>query len=201
MASKLVDLSSVTKTASDSGGIVRDQVRGSSLFLIGNVISLAITFFPHLVLVRFLSTEAYGSWGYALSVVAIAKTYALGFNEAMSRFVPIYHAKRDLPKVLGTVGVIFAVTLLISGLLIAAFIVAPHLIMAVLTKGREPVGLLLILMFLVPLESTDLLIINLFACFGRAREIFWGKYIIPPALRAVVIVVVVFSHSELRLLA
>lgn len=185
----------------DSAGISRDQIRGSSLFLIGNVISLAITFFPHLVLVRYLSTEEYGSWAYALSVVAVAKTYALGFNEALSRFVPIYHARRDLPKVLGTVVVVFAVTILISGLLVVGFILAPQLIMTVLTKGREPVSLLLILLFLVPLESTDLLIINLFACFGRAREIFWGRYIIPPALRAIGITVVVLSRSELRFLA
>jgi O-antigen/teichoic acid export membrane protein len=56
-------------------------------------------------------------------------------------------------------------------------------------------------MFMVPLETTDLLIMNLFACFARAREIFWGKYIIPPTLRVIVITLVVFRHSELRFLA
>jgi O-antigen/teichoic acid export membrane protein len=48
-----------------------------------------------LMLVRYLSTEAFGHWAYALSLVEIGKTYALGFNEAMSRFAPIYHAKRE----------------------------------------------------------------------------------------------------------
>jgi O-antigen/teichoic acid export membrane protein len=202
MASKLVDLSSVTDgETSDSAGIARDQIRGSSLFLIGNVLSLAITFVPHLVLVRYLSTEAYGHWAYALSLVAIGKTYALGFNEAMSRFVPIYHAKREPSKVLGSIVVVFAVTLLISGCLIATFAVASHPILALLTKRKEPAGLLLVLMFLVPLETIDLLIMNLFACFARAREIFWGRYIIPPSLRAIVIGLVVFGHSDLRLLA
>jgi O-antigen/teichoic acid export membrane protein len=203
MASKLIDLSSATdnETNAGSAGIARDQIRGSSLFLIGNVLSLAITFIPHLVLVRYLSTEAYGHWAYALSLVAIGKTYALGFNEAMSRFVPIYHTRREPSKVLGSIVVVFAVTLLISGFLIATFAVASHPILALLTKGREPVGLLLILMFLVPLETASLLIMNLFACFARAREIFWGRYIVPPILRAVVIGLVVFRHSELRLLA
>ena len=203
MASKLVDLSSVTdeKTGSDSVGIARDQIRGSSLFLVGNVLSLAITFLPHLVLVRYLTPEAFGHLAYALSLVAVGKTYALGFNEAMSRFVPIYHAKRDPSKVLGSIAVVFATTLLISGLLIVTFAVASGPILALLTKGREPAGLLLILMFLVPLETADLLIMNLFACFARAREIFWGRFIIPPALRVIVITLVVFRHSELPFLA
>jgi O-antigen/teichoic acid export membrane protein len=203
MASKLVDLSSATNenTGSDSVAIVRDQIRGSSMFLIGNVLSLAITFLPHLVLARYLTTEAFGHLAYALSLVAVGKTYALGFNEAMSRFVPIFHAKRDPSKALGSIVVVFAVSLLISGLLLLTFAVASGPILALLTKGREPAGLLLILMFMVPLETADLLIMNLFACFARAREIFWGKYIIPPTLRAIVITLAVLRHSELPFLA
>src|SRR5580704_8204611 len=203
MASKLVDLSSATdeNTGSDSGGIAREQIRGSSLFLVGNVVSLAITFLPHLVLVRYLTPEAFGHLAYALSVVAVGKTYALGFNEAMSRFVPIYHARRETSKVLGTIVVVFATTLLVSGLLIVTFAVASGPILALLTKGREPASLLLILMFMIPLESTDLLIMNLFACFARAREIFWGRFIIPPLMRAIVVTIVVLRHSGLPSLA
>ena len=203
MASKLVDLSSVpaVKPTSDSGGIARDQIRGSSLFVVGNVVSLAITFLPHLLLVRYLTPEAFGHLTYALSLVAVGRTYALGFNEAMSRFVPIYHARRETSKVLGTIVVVFTTTLLISGLLIATFAVASGPILALLTKGKEPAGLLLILMFLVPLETADLLIMNLFACFARAREIFWGRFILPPVLRVIVITLVVLRHSALPFLA
>jgi O-antigen/teichoic acid export membrane protein len=203
MASKLAEPSPVTNatTESDSAGVTRDQIRGSSLFLIGNVLSLAITFLPHLLLARYLTTEAFGHLAYALSLVAVSKTYALGFNEAMSRFVPIFHAKRDPPKVLGSIIVVFTVSLLISCLLLVTFAVASGPILTLLTKGREPAGLLLILMFMVPLETADLLIMNLFACFARAREIFWGKYIVPPTLRVIVITLVVFRHSELRSLA
>jgi O-antigen/teichoic acid export membrane protein len=203
MASKLEDLDLVTdvKTGSDSGGIARDQIRGSSLFLVGNVLSLAITFLPHLLLVRYLTPEAFGHLGYALSLVTVSKTYALGFNEAMSRFVPIYHARRENSKALGSIVVVFAITLLISGLLIVTFAVASGPILTLLTKGREPAGLLLILMFLVPLETMNLLIMNLFACFARARKIFWGRFIITPVLRAIVITLVVFRHLDLPFLA
>src|ERR1700692_4590371 len=142
MASKLVDFSSATeeKTSSDSIGVARDQIRGSSLLLVGNVLSLAITFLPHLLLVRYLTPEAFGHLAYALSLVGVGKTYALGFNEAMSRFVPIYHAKRETTKVLGSIVVVFATTLLISGLLLVSFAVASGPILALLTKGKEPAG-------------------------------------------------------------
>jgi len=186
---------------SDSAGIARDQIRGSSLFVVGNLLSTAVTFLPHLLLVRYLSTEAFGHFAYALSLVAVAKTYALGFNEALSRFVPIYHTKREPSKVLGSIVVVFTVTLLISGLFIATFAVASRPILALLTKGKEPAGLLLILMFLVPIETTELLIVNLFACFARTRAIFWWRYILPPVLRVVVVSVIVFRHLELRSLA
>jgi O-antigen/teichoic acid export membrane protein len=203
MASKLADLTfaSDRKTGSDSVGIARDQVRGSSLFMVGNVLSLAITFLPHLVLVRYLTTDAYGHLAYALSLVAVGKTYALGFNEAMSRFVPIYQAKREPSRALGSIVVVFAVTLLISGLFVVTFAVASRPILALLTKGREPAGLLFILMFLIPLETTELLIMNLFACFARTREIFWGRYIVPPGLRVIVIALLVLRHLELPFLA
>jgi O-antigen/teichoic acid export membrane protein len=203
MASKLVDLSSDTNknTGSDSAGIARDQIRGSSLLLVGNVLSLAITFLPHLALVRYLTPEAFGHLAYALSLVAVGKTYALGFNEAMSRFVPIYHARREPSKVLGSIVVVFAITFLISGLLIATFAIASGPILVLLTKGREPPGLLLILMFLIPLETTNLLVMNLFACFARAREIFWGRFIFTPVLRAIIITLVILRRSELPFLA
>jgi len=55
-------------------------------------------------------------------------------------------------------------------------------------------------MFLVPLETADLLIMNLFACFARARRSF-GEIHYPPALRVIVITLVVFRHSELPFLA
>ncbi len=203
MASKLIDLSSATneEAGNNSVGIARQQIRGSSLFLVGNITSLVITFLPHLVLVRYLSTEAFGHLAYALSLVAVSKTYALGFNEALSRFVPIYHTRQEPSKVLGSIVVVFAISLLISGLLIAAFAFGSGPILALLTKGREPAGLLMILMFLVPLETINLLILNLFACFARTKEIFWGRFILPPLLRVIVITLVVIRHTGLAYLA
>ena len=165
------------------------------------MLSLAITFVPHLVLVRYLTTEAYGHWAYALSLVAVGKTYALGFNEAMSRFVPIYHAKRESSKVLGSIVVVFSVSLLISGLLIATFAVASQTDSGSTYERKRTGWTVADRDVYGSVGNHVLLIMNLFACFARAREIFWGRYIVPPRLRAIVITLVVFRHSELQSLA
>jgi O-antigen/teichoic acid export membrane protein len=203
MASRLLGLDSETHASetSSSAGVTRDQIRGSSLLLAGNVFSLAVTFLPHLFLVRYLPTDAYGHLAYALSLVAVCKTYALGFNEAMSRFVPIYHARSEYSKALGSVVVVFATTFLISAFFIAAFSLASEPILALMTNGREPSGTLLILMFLIPLETTEVLIMNLFACFGKTTVILWGRYIVPPGLRAIAIIFTISLRRDLQFLA
>jgi O-antigen/teichoic acid export membrane protein len=203
MAPDAVELNdgSGTLAASGSTEVTRSQIRGSSLLLIGNIISLSITFLPHVLLARYLTTEAYGHLTYALSLVAACKTYSLGFNEAMSRFVPIYRAKDEPSKALGSIVVVFAVTLAISGFFIAVFGLASRPILGLLTQGREPVGLVWILIFLVPLETLEILIMNLFACFARAGMIFWGRYIISPGMQVIVISLVVLKHYGLSFLA
>lgn len=202
MASEAVDISPNTGAPADeSAGITRSQIRGSSLLLAGNVLSLLITFVPHVLLVRYLATEAYGHLSYALSIVAVCKTYALGFNEAISRFVPIYHSKREPEKVVGSIVVVVGVTLLIGGLLLGGFAIGSDPLMALLTKGKEPSGLLLVLMFLVPLESFDVLVMNVFACFARANRIFWARHVIAPGLRVIAIAWVILGHHGVYFLA
>jgi O-antigen/teichoic acid export membrane protein len=185
----------------DSVTMARNQIRGSTLLVAGNILSLGITFLPHLLLVRYLSTEGYGHLAYALSLVAVCKTYALGFNEALSRFVPIYHTKQDYSKAFGTIVVVFAVTLLISTVFVTVFWVASGPILALLTNGREPHGLLKVLVLLIPLETLEVLTMNLFACFHKTRIIFWGRFIIPPAMRAIAIVLSIGLRKDLFFVA
>lgn len=189
------------QTGSGSASLTRSQIRGSSLLLIGNIISLTITFLPHILLARYLTTEVYGHLAYGLSLVAIGKTYSLGFNEAMSRFVPIYCSKNEPSKALGSIIVVFAISLSISVLFVTVFFAASRPILQLLTHGHAPAGLLLILIMLVPFETLEILIMNLFACFGHARIIFWGRHVIAPGLRVIAIGLVVLKHYAVPVLA
>jgi O-antigen/teichoic acid export membrane protein len=179
----------------------RSHIRGSSLLVAGNVISLGMNFIPHILLVRYLTMQSFGLWGYALSVEAVCRNLSIGLNEPMSRFVAIYHEKREPEKLLGTIALTFGITLFLACSMVAAFFVAPHQIALLLTKGREPVPLLLIIIFLVPLEAMDVLLMNLFACYGRARMIFIGRHILGPGLRVIVIALVLLLNRGLYFLA
>ncbi len=196
-----ITLAPETQVNDAAKAATRSHIRGSSLLVAGNVISLGLNFVPHILLVRYLTMESYGLWSYALSVEAVCRNLSIGLNEPMSRFVAIYHEKREPKKLLGTIAIAFGVTLFLAFTIVAAFFVAPHEIARFLTNGREPVALLLIVIFLVPLEAIDVLLMNLFACFGRARMIFIGRHVVGPGLRVIVILSVVFFHRGLNFLA
>ncbi len=79
------------------------QIRGSSLLLLGRMISLGTNFLVQVLIVRYLSKEAYGVFAYSLSVVAIATTFvALGTDRAIGRFLPIYQENGRTDAMLGT---------------------------------------------------------------------------------------------------
>jgi O-antigen/teichoic acid export membrane protein len=187
--------------SASAAAATRSHIRGSSLLVAGNVISLGMNFIPHILLVRYLTMQSFGLWGYALSVEAVCRNLSIGLNEPMSRFVAIYHEKREPEKFLGTIVLTFGVTLFLACSMVAAFFIAPHQISSLLTKGREPVPLLLIIIFLVPLEAMDVLLMNLFACYGRARMIFIGKHILGPGLRVIVIALVLLLNRGVYFLA
>src|SRR5258706_12685195 len=68
------------------------QIRGSSLFLVGKLLSLGINFCAQVLMVRFLPVAHYGALAYGLSVGAFLQRFAtLGLQDAISRNVPIYY--------------------------------------------------------------------------------------------------------------
>src|SRR6266436_7505549 len=110
------------------------QIRGSSLFLVGKLLSLGINFCAQVLMVRFLSVAHYGALAYGLSVVAFLQLFVtLGLQDAISRYVPIYYENGEYEKLFGTIflaaGVIFG-----TGLLIVASIAgAPGFLSHLLT--------------------------------------------------------------------
>src|SRR5260370_9581179 len=83
--------------------MTQTQIRGSSLFLGGRLLSLGINFCAQVLMVRFLSTAHYGALAYGLSVVAFLQLFApLGLPEAISQFVPVYYEIGDCETRLGT---------------------------------------------------------------------------------------------------
>jgi O-antigen/teichoic acid export membrane protein len=178
----------------------RTQIRGSGLLVIGYLLELAINFTPHLLLVRYLSTTSYGAWAYALSLITAFQTFTLCLNDGLQRFVPIYHEQREYGKLLGSITVAFAGTLLIGSAFIAAFYLAPHTV-ARLVKEKEALRLLFLLVILVPIEAVEVMLMRLFACFSRARQIFYLQHVMAPLGRLFLVVLLIACRKNLAFLA
>ncbi len=68
---------------------------------------------------------------------------------------------------------------------------------------NEPQALhvLLVLMFLAPLDALDQVFVSLFAVFSKPTAIFFRKYIVTPALRLGVVVIIALTTKDVQLLA
>jgi O-antigen/teichoic acid export membrane protein len=180
----------------------RRQIRGSSLLLIGRLISIAVTTFVQIATVRYLSKGDYGAFAYALSIEALGETIVtLGLDRAVTRFVPIYQERDEYDKLFGTlimvVGTIFALgTLLILGTLGLQGFIAGHLI-----NDQLAVNLLVILIALSPIDAFDNILNSMFAVFSSPSAIFFRKYVLGPALKIGVVMLLIMGHSNVTFLA
>ena len=180
----------------------RKQIRGSSLLLAGKLLSVGINFGLQILIVRYLPVADYGAWAYALSVVAFCQNIAvLGLDRAITRFVPIYHEREDYNKLFGTLILVFGAILLVSAAIIAAFHAAPEQLARLIKDNQQPVNLLLIMIFLVPVEAFDNLLTGLFASFTNPRAIFFRKHLLGPLLKLGVVLLLLLLQSDVFFLA
>lgn len=181
---------------------VRAQLRGSSLLLMGRLLSRVINFVAQLLIVRHLNMEDYGAFAYGLAVVAFCKGFStLGLRRAVMRFLPIYHERGDFGRLLGTLVLVAAVVAGTGMLVIVGVYGAPEILQRLVKDDGASLDLLLVLVFLVPIEAIDEMLIALFACFAHPRAIFYRKHVIAPVLKLTVVVMLVAFGAEAHFLA
>lgn len=184
------------------------QIRGSSLMLVGRTISLMANFAIQVLIVRYLSKADYGVFAYAMSFVTLGQTVAtFGLDRAITRFVPIYHERRDYQKMFGTILLVIGTIVSLGALMvIAAFAFQDVIGRTLLNENQgnkdQVIALLLILIGLAPVQALDDLIAAMFAIFASPRAIFFRKYILSPGLKlSVVLLLMLFRSDEFFLAA
>jgi O-antigen/teichoic acid export membrane protein len=124
-----------------------------------------------------------------------------GLDRAITRFIPIYHEKQDYNKLFGTLLMVFG-TMLTLGLGMAAALYGFHsMISQYYVKDPLSLDLLMILIFLSPVQSFDDLLVGMFAVFTGSRAIFFRKYVLAPGLRLAVVLLLTLGHSDVYFLA
>jgi len=192
-----------TATTPSEQDAVRKQIRGSSLFLFGRVLSLGINFFTQVLMIRYLSTRDYGELAYGLAVVSLFRLFAsLGLQDAIPRFVPIYRENHEYGKMFGTILLAVGAVLLTGIFTVGVVWRAPLFLMPFIThEGLPSLAVFSILIVLVPVETADALLDNLFASFAGTRNIFFRRYMLGPGLKFGVVVLLLSMKSTIVFLA
>jgi O-antigen/teichoic acid export membrane protein len=179
----------------------RQQIRGSSLLLVGRMIGLALDFVAQVLIVRYLEKTEYGAFALAMSIVAIGTTVCLlGLERTVGRFAPIYQEKGDLGRMWGTITVV-VVTVITMGLAVILGVYVFQGVLGGLVQNELALSILLLMIVLSPLQALDSLLISLFATFGSARSIFLRRYVFAPVLQLSIVIALVATGSGVRLLA
>jgi O-antigen/teichoic acid export membrane protein len=200
------DQEEAARPGSSSGQkAAKKALRGSSLLLLGRLISVAANFATQVLIVRHLSKADFGIFAYALSIVAMGQSVAaLGIDRAVSRFIPLYDERREDGKLLGTLAVAIA-TIVLLGLACVCLVAGLGELLAPSgADGSSTAGatVLLIMIVLAPLQALDTILIATFAAFSKSRSIFIRKHLLTPGLRlAAVLAVVAFSGDVVALAA
>ena len=200
-------MTSITTTPLDSAAVARPtavgrHIRGSSLLLAGRFVAGGMNFGAHVLMVRYLSQADYGALAYALSIVTVGKCLAkCGLNGALPRFLPIYHERKQYDKLFGTILMAFGLVLSIG--LAVAFV--PYAFKESFTQSwiNDPAArsLLLVLIFLTPVEALDHLLLGMFAVFASPGSIFLRKHVLGPGLKLAVVLALVFGKRSVEFLA
>lgn len=178
------------------------QIRGSSLLLAGRLLSRGLNFAVQIMIVRYLSKTDYGAFAYALSIVTLCQNLAtFGLDRAITRFVPIYHEQHDYNKLFGTIIMVVS-TILSLGLAMALLLHGfQDFIGQSLINDQQALELLFLLIFLVPVQAIDQLLVGLFAVFANPQAIFFRKHILAPGLKLAVVMLLIWGQSTVFFLA
>lgn len=186
-----------------AAALSRKQIRGSGLLLAGRGLSSGLKFAAEVIVVRHLATAQYGTWTYALAAVTLFRSLsAFGLGRAISRFVPLHLERGEVRELYGVLLFVGGALSLGSVLVIGTFYAFPQAIGSLAgIASSEPLQLLLILIFLVPMETFDNALTGLCAAFGASRTIFVRRSLITPGMRIAVALALVVTGASVELLA
>ena len=179
-------------SAQDDRRELARQIRGSGVLLAGRVLSLLATTVSLVIIARHLDKAEYGAFAYALTIATAFETIvALGLDRAVPRFLPQYDEHHETSRFLGTLALVLG-SIASMGLLAVVLVVGLRDLLAGGIAGSDLTPVLLsILIVLAPTQALDNVLTGVFAVFGNARVIFFRRYVLTPALRLLVVLLLV----------
>ncbi len=180
----------------------RDQVRGSSALMLGRIVALVLSMTTQVIIVRTLTKEDFGAFAYALALAAAARVLlSLGQGRLLSRFMATYEEERDYPRMFGAMLLAVGTIVVTSVVSIGALYLFSDELIGSVVQGDAAVQLVLVLIFLSPLEALDQVFVSLFAVFSKPSAIFFRKHLMAPGLRLVVVALLALTGAGVMFVA
>jgi O-antigen/teichoic acid export membrane protein len=180
----------------------KKSLRGSSLLLVGRFIAMATNFAVQVLIVRYLSKGEYGAFAYVMSLVSLGSSLAVfGMDKTVTRFLPIYQEKGEYSKLFGTLIIVISTVFSLSFFLVLLVFGLQGWIAESLINDQRAVSLLLLLVFLSPIQALDSLLVGMLAIFAKPSAIFFRRHILGPGLKLLVVVLLVLFHSNVYFLS
>lgn len=180
----------------------RSHVRGSSLLVVGRVLTIIMTTATSVVLVRALSKEEFAGFAYALALASAGRTVlSLGQGKLLSQFMAKYQDQGDHDRMFGAMFLAFGTIIATSVVLLGGMLLFPDVLIGSAVESTTTERVVLILVILAPLEAFDQVFLSLFAVFGKPRAIFFRKYLLTPGLRLVIVLTLALTGASVVFLA
>lgn len=177
------------------------QLRGSSLLLVGRMLSKFVNFGVQIAIVRILSQEDFGVFAYGLALVLAGELVCkAGLGRGANRFIPLHAEKGEHGAVMGILGLVTVVILAVGMLGFGVLWAVSGLGVSGMPSG-DSVRIILILAWLAPVGALDTIGIQTLACFARPREILFRKHVLGPGLRAAAVITVFLMGGDAEMLA
>lgn len=168
------------------------HLRGSSLLAVGRVMSVGIALLVQVFIVRYLTRQEYGALAFGLAVVSIASSIqVLGLDKTLARFLPMYEEEGRQELIIGALLVTAATIVALAFLIVTPIVLARDFVNQTLVQDDRAMGLLIILLFMAPIQALDAALVAIFAVFGNARSIFVRRYVLAPFLQLTTVLVVI----------
>jgi O-antigen/teichoic acid export membrane protein len=186
----------------DAARLNKRHVRGSMLLLVGRLVSLLFTVLTQIVIVRALTKSDYGAFAFAFTLTAAGRiVMSLGQGRLLSRFMAKYEEEKDFARMFGAILMAVGAIVVTATTLLGAMAAGLASVIADWLENPSTASVLLVLMFLAPLDALDQVFVSIFAVFSKPTAIFFRKYLLTPALRLVVVLFIALTDGTVQALA
>lgn len=194
--------SAIAASAAPAHQGTKKHLRGSALLLVGRIIAMMTNFAVQILIVRYLSKSEYGAFAYAMSLVSLGSSLAVfGMDKTITRFLPIYQERGEHPKLFGTILMMVSTIFSLSFFLVLLIFGMQDWLQVTFVNDLQAIQLLLLLIFLVPIQAMDSLLVGMLAIFSKPSTIFFRRHVLGPGLKLLVVLLLIFLGRNVYFLS